>query len=241
MHQRTRRLAIVFGGGLLVTVGVLAACSTDNGTTPTPTQTSPDAAHPKTDSGNPDATTTPPTDGGADCGNVPSVKSSAGPYCFDVVDGGADGAAKSIDCNSANHEVCCTSVADDGGFGDSICAVATVDNTNGGYHAACNTALPGDGGKEYQCTEADHCPGSGESCCAMPFAGDTVGLKPGGNNDYPGCKAYFQSGKYVSGSSCKKNGCAPGELTLCASDNDCTAGTCVPIKIDGRYTGYCRL
>ena len=36
MLHRTRRMIIVFGGGLLLTLGAVAACTTDNGTTPLP-------------------------------------------------------------------------------------------------------------------------------------------------------------------------------------------------------------
>ena len=245
MQQRTRRLAIVFGGSLLATIGFLAACSTDNGTTPLPGQTGTDGGRDsaKGDGSNNDNdgddSSTPVGDGGADCANIPTVKSSPGPFCFTVLDGGGNGQTKSINCNAANHEVCCSDGRlDDGGFAPSECKVVTTSGGGGYNEGACAPTFEGDGGKEYHCTEQDHCPGQGESCCAVPR--EVTNLTPGKNNDFPGCQAYFQSGRYVAGTRCKKDGCAPGDLTLCSSDADCKAGKCVPLSLEGRYTGYCR-
>lgn len=252
MHQRTRRLAIVFAGSLLATIGALAACSTDNGTTPTPGAGTPDSG--KKDAAKADGSDTDPdTDGDAGdggkkpgtCTNQPTVKSSVGPYCLGVPDGGPDGGSGGVNCDSSKHEICCsdgTLPGDAGGYAPSECKVAAVSSE--GYAdspATCESTFTGTGGKEYHCTEADHCPGDGEFCCAYP-APPTTTLTPGHNKDFDdSCKAYYQSGKYVGGTRCQKTGCGMGELTLCSKDEDCKAGTCVPLSIEGRYTGYCRL
>jgi hypothetical protein len=244
MQQRTRRLAFVFAGTLFATVGVLAACSTDDGTTPLPGSDGGRDSAKADGSGNnndDDGGVPGPNDGGngADCANVPTVKSSVGPYCFSVVDGGGNGTTKSVNCNAENNEICCSDGRQaDGGFALSECKVATTSGGGGYTEGACAPTFEGDGGKEYHCMEKDHCPGSDEACCAIPR--EVTKLNPGKNDDFPGCQAFYQSGRYVEGTRCKKNGCAPGDLTLCSKDSDCPSGTCVPLTLEGRYGGYCR-
>ena len=87
MQQRTRRLAMLLGGSLLATVGFLAACSTDNGTTPLPGQTGTDSGREtKNDAGgttgDDDDDVTPVNDAGRDCSAAPKPRSNKGVFCF---------------------------------------------------------------------------------------------------------------------------------------------------------------
>lgn len=244
MKQRNRRLAFVFGGTLLATLAALAACSTDNGTTPTPGTNTPDAgkkdAKGETQDGGDDDDDTDggkkPADGGADCSAVPKPRTGDGPYCFSVKTD--DGGTANTNCNAGDHEVCCSGGRDvKGDFIDSECKVATV--AAEGYNTTCSAPALGDGGNEIHCTQADHCPNASETCCAIPVEGST--LKPGTNDDFPGCTAYYQSPRFLGGTRCK-DGCAAGELKLCTKDADCAGvGKCVSLKLSGRDVGYCRL
>lgn len=241
LGSRTRsRILIVLAGGLVSAAAILAACSTDNGSTPVPsidsgradTSTGTDGSNNNTDGNT-------PLDGGADCANVPETKSSVGPYCFSVADAGPDGSSKSKNCNSAADEICCSggSLGSDAGFEPSTCK-APGTNASGGYNeGTCGFANPG--GQEWHCTEKSHCPGQDELCCLI--GSDAGSPKPGNNFDFPGCQAYFQSTTFTNGSRCRKTSCQAGEQTLCASDADCKSGKCVPLKVAGRFTGYCRV
>lgn len=241
MEKRTRRLALVLGGGFLTTVGlVTAACSTDNGTSSNPLPGSDSGrdssrADGNTDPGDTDGGNT-PADAEADCANVPKVQSNEGVYCFGAnPDGGKCGAS----------QICCSDGRlSDGGFAPSTCEDNIGEATSGGgfKEGACTFPQGTDGGEEWHCTEASHCPNNGEVCCAIQ---DSVTGKnpepPTKNSDFPGCEAYFNGGNFVGGTRCRADSCKAGESTLCASDNDCKAGKCVPIKIGNRFTGYCRV
>ena len=252
MEQRTRRRLAFIGVGALMPIGgflLAAACGTDNGTTDTPKNDSgrTDTSSSSSSSSSGDSSgTSSGGDAAPDCSAVPNVKSSIGPFCFGVADASADGGTKSINCNSANDQVCCgDSKFADGGFAPSTCEPATV-NGAGGYNDACNGKYQGGPGSEWHCLEKAHCPGTDEYCC---LTGSDAGFpKPGENFDYKGCEnAKFQSGKFHSGTRCRKTACQQGEQTLCASDADCKAGTCTHIAIQAssgggsRFTGYCRV
>ncbi len=232
MQQKTvRRFAIVMGGGLLAVAGiVIGACSTDNGSS----SGTPGFDAGRDTKGGSDNETPPPDedsggseDAGADCANAPKVSGKdhpPGPFCFSAADGG---------CNSAQNEICCSDAKyGDGGFAPPVCA------------ANCNNAFQGtvDGGLEWHCTEASHCAAAGgqnERCCVTKGFIGTPNTQQ--NNDYPGCRAYFNSGNpaFVGGTRCRANECQAGELTLCASDAECKAGKCYPMKIANRFTGVC--
>jgi hypothetical protein len=230
----------VFGGGLLSIAGVVVgACSTDNGSSSgTPGF---DAGRDTKGGGN-DGEVTPPDDSGGggdagpDCSAAPKVSGKnhpPGPFCFSAGDGGG--------CNSNGPEVCCSDAKyGDGGFAPPVCAAATK-GASGYNEGACAAAFANtvDGGLEFHCTEASHCPNNGERCCvAKGFIGTPNTAQ---NNDYPGSQAYFNSGNpaFVGGTRCRTTECAAGELTLCASDAECKAGSCKPIKIANRFTGVC--
>lgn len=108
MQQRTRRLAIVLGGSLFATLGFLAACSTDNGTTPLPGQTGTDSGRDtsKTDGGDKadddDDDVTPVNDAGRDCSAAPKPRSNKGVFCF-----GGEGSNDGGSCDPAEKKVCC--------------------------------------------------------------------------------------------------------------------------------------
>lgn len=251
MQQSTRRLAWFMAGTFSMSAGLVAvACSTDNGggTTPIPTVDSGKDGHSSSSSssgssGDTDGSSSGGLDAGPDCSGAPKVKSSDGPYCFAVADAGEGGAPKGMDCPSADKEICCSGqrLAGDAGFENSTCETATVASSSGGGYdpsSVCQNGFTVEP-KQYHCTEAKHCPGTGEICCAIG-ADAGVTLQPGSDKDFPGCNVYFQSAKYVGGTRCQKD-CAAGEIQLCSSDSECKNGKCLPITIDGRYTGFCKL
>jgi len=235
-------ITFLTGAGL-----VAAACGTDNGTTATPGGGG-DSGRDGTgsSSGGSSGTTSSSgssgdLDGGADCANIPTPKSSDGPYCFAVLDASPDGGTMGKDCDNSKKEVCCAGqpLSGDGGFEPSTCEVAAT-TSSGGFTHDCNGYSWTNPPRRYDCTEKAHCSAAGGGYCCAIAADAGVSLMPGTNKDFPGCPVYYQSPKYVGGSRCETE-CAAGELTLCAKDGDCKNGKCVPVTLDGRYTGYCRL
>jgi hypothetical protein len=246
MRQAGHRVFVFFGGTFLVGAGLIAAaCGTDNGSTTTVptvdggrdgTASSSGASSGTTSSG---GSSGDPGDSGADCANIPTPKSGDGPYCFSVLDASADGGTAPKACDNSKNEVCCSGQPlGDAGFEPSTCEVA--DAGAGGFSHTCSGYAWQTAPRRYDCAEKAHCAGAGGGYCCAIAADAGVSLLPGSNKDFPGCPVYYQSPKFVGGSRCETE-CAAGELTLCAKDADCKAGKCVPITIDGRYTGYCRL
>lgn len=239
-----RRLYMFLGGTFLAGGGLIAAaCTTDNGTTtpvPTVNDSGRDTGNNNTSSsgGSSGGSSGSPGDGGADCANIPKPKSSDGPYCFSVADASPDGAAASKRC-SGNNEICCSGgrKPNDAGFENSQCVAATEADPGPGYEEGSCTGFT-TAVKEFHCMEGAHCPGATEVCCVT--ASDAGSPKPGQDNDFPGCPAYFQSGRFTNGTRCR-DACQAGELQMCASDGECKAGKCVPLTLEGRYGGYCRL
>ena len=242
MQQRTRRLAMLLGGSLLATVGFLAACSTDNGTTPLPGQGNPDSGRDtKKDSGDKadddDDDTPGGSDAGADCSAAPKLRSNKGVFCF-----GGEGSNDAGVCDPADDKVCCADSKDPatGQFVKARCAVATASGE--GYQAGSCNFPPDAGGREWHCTESKHCPNSGEACCVITgTGGQAPTAQP--DKDFPGCGTFFNGdqGYFVGGSRCRANGCNSGELTLCTSDAECPNGTtCHPFKLANRFTGICK-
>lgn len=244
MQQHTRRLAIILGASLLTTIGVLAACSTDNGTTPLPGQTGDGGGGGGKDGSKSDGNTvdpdddsgTKPKDGGADCSAAPKPRSNDGVFCF----GGA-GSNDGGQCDPAENKVCCADEKDSSGqFVPSKCAVATVGSE--GYNAGSCNLTPDAGGREWHCTEAAHCPNSGETCCVIAGWGGSPQAQPD-TKDFPGCGNFFNSASdfFVGGSRCRSGGCNAAELTLCSSDDECGNGTtCHFFKLANRFTGVCK-
>jgi hypothetical protein len=236
------------GGTTLVGGGLVAvACSTDNGTT-TNVPTVGDSGRQDTGGGSSGASSggssgSPGDAGGPDCANIPKPKSSDGPFCFSVLDASPDGSTASMNCPAADNKICCSGgrKPNDAGFEPSQCVSAT-ENGNVYDEGACDTeadpAFTTDV-KEWHCMEAAHCPGSGAICCAT--VSEAGAPKPGQDNDFPGCPVYFQSGRFTDGTRCRDNACEANEIQMCSSDTECKAGKCVPITIEGRYGGYCRL
>lgn len=242
-----RRLYMFLGGTFLAGGGLIAAaCTTDNGTTtnvPTVNDSGRDTGGGSSGTTSSGGSSGDPGDAGPDCANIPKPKSSDGPFCFSVLDASPDGATASTNCPADQNKICCSGgrLPNDGGFEPSQCVAATTSSTAGYEEGACGTeanpAFTTDV-KEWHCMEGAHCPGNGEVCCA---AGSDAGTpKPGQDNDFPGCPVYFQSGRFTSGTRCR-DACQAGEIQMCSSDAECKAGKCVPLTIEGRYGGYCRL
>lgn len=242
MHQRTRRLAILFGGSLLAALGlVLAACSTDNGATPVPTTGTDSGRDTKgkdsgKDPGDDEDSGGGAKDAGVDCSTAPHLRSNTGVFCF-----GGTGTDDGGMCSADENKVCCGDAKDETGkFIKAYCAVATKDSA-GGYAAGSCDFAPDAGGREWHCSEDDQCPNAGEACCVIKGTGGTP--KALDDKDFPGCGTYYNGdqGFNVGGTRCRKGGtCEAGELKLCSKDADCDTGTCHPFKLANRYTGVCQ-
>ena len=241
-----RRLYMFLGGTFLAGGGLIAAaCTTDNGTTtnvPTVGDSGRDTGGGSSSGGGSSGGSSgTPGDGGADCADIPTPKSSDGPFCFSVLDASPDGGTMGKNC--ATGEICCSGgrLPNDGGFEPSQCIPATENGAvyeEGECDTMASPAFTTDV-KEWHCMEGDHCPGANAICCAT--VSDAGAPKPGQDNDFPGCPVYFQSGRFTDGTRCRATACEANEIQMCASDAECKAGKCVPLTIEGRYGGYCRL
>jgi hypothetical protein len=240
-----RRLYMFLGGTFLAGGGLIAAaCTTDNGTTTVPTVSDSGRDTGSTSSSGGSSSGSPSGDGGdasANCDDIPKKpKSSDGPFCFGAGAGAGDSgvdASPNANCDSTKNEICCSGgrLPNDAGFAPSQCKVATEDTVGYEEGTTCTGITPV---KEYHCMEGAHCPGSGEVCCVT--VSEAGAPKPGQDNDFPGCPVYFQSGRFTEGTRCR-DACQASELQMCSSDAECKAGKCVPLTLEGRYGGYCRL
>lgn len=177
-----------------------------------------------------------------DCSGAPQIPTGEGAYCLGVPDAGPDGRAGPKTCNAEANEICCGGGRlGGGGFESSRCQQASVSGAGGFQENACTgfSTTP----QQWHCMEAEHCPGSDEVCCLI--AGDAGSPTPGedkldGAVRYPGCGIYFQNQNFIGGTRCRKAQCRDGELTMCATDDDCPGGRCVYVSTAGRSAGYCR-
>ena len=259
MQQRTRRLAMLLGGSLLATVGFLAACSTDNGTTPLPgtggdsgRDTKKDGSDTKGDDDDDDTT---PGDGGtgADCGNAPKLRSNdKGSYCaFFVRDAAAGDAGAGGNRNCSHDETCCNpGKGSDGNFPSSFCA-STPRDTKGGNNGqtACGAQATANGstwnaaGSTWECADKNSC-GAGETCCMFTWAdggpNDKVNIGKSLDKDIPAACGALQAFKQ-GGTRCATS-CASDEIQLCSlSDDSCTGNQkCTPFSGQFRDLGACR-
>lgn len=255
MQQRFRKLALFVGASALVGAGfIVAACGTDNGTTPTPL---PDAGGGKDSATKADTSTTDPdagteTDGATvDCSTSPVLRTNTaadGFYCafYKPADGGT--------ANCAVGQTCCNPGIADGGafagkFPPAFCANGTGGDAICVAQAAVNNSeyQPGFFSNAWQCNDKTAC-AAGEICVmftsayvskpATDFANVGPNTKaPAACHEY---KAYKQGG-----SKC----IAPGALDpksmvqLCSMSDpgNCGAGTtCQPFDGSGRDLGSCR-
>jgi hypothetical protein len=232
MHQRNRRLVLTLAASLLATVGVLAACTTDNGTTPLPgggvdSGGGKDGAKSdgKVDEEEEDGGK--PKDGGttADCAAA-KPRSNKGIFCF----GGA-GSNDAGQCDPTDDQVCCADEKVGMNFADPKCAPA----------GGCGFT-PDAGGREWHCTEPSHCPGASPVCCVTKGWGGSPTTSPN-TKDFPGCGVLFNGATdfFVGGSRCREDSCEAAELQLCSEDSECDSGQkCTLIKIANRFTGVCK-
>ena len=233
MHLRPRRIAIFFAASTFAAACAIFACSTDNGTSVLP---APDA-NKDTNVPDPDGNVVDP---GVDaCADAFVPRTSTGPRCLGVIDGGGEGGTASRNCAGKTQICCADGRFSDGGFAPSECVTGVVSGGNTYNEGTCTPTFQGDGGKEYHCFEAAHCPGTGSVCC---MTGSTAGNPiPSGNNDWPGCdRTKFQNARFIGGTRCRAN-CAAGELQLCSSSAECKAGECIFLEADNRSTGYCKV
>lgn len=255
MQQRTRRLAIVFGGSLLVTLGFLAACSTDNGTTPLPGTSGTDSGRDTGKKPGEDGSVDPDDDGGtkpndsgttADCSTAPRLRSNTnGFFCaFFSRDGGADAGGNR---NCANDEICCNPGPKTPGGNDfpkSFCANKTAATNE------CATQAVAQGSEwvqarstTWECADKNAC-ADGESCCMYTWAdaGPTDKVNIGVNQDQDIPKACNALQAYKVGGSRCASACNADEIKLCSlTDDNCTGNQkCTPFEGVFRDLGYCK-
>ena len=251
MHQRVRRIAFFIGVGSLVSGGlIVAACSTDNGSssgTATPTF---DGSKPDTSS---NTDTGPnPTDGGTDspsdpdCGEAPRLRNNTGSFfcAFYRRDGGEAGIPTS---NCPSDETCCNPGPGAGGaFPASFCASGAkgAGDTNCSAQAAANgSSWPALDGSVWECNDKQAC-ATGDICCMIPaWRKATTDIAPFPKTDPdvpPACDA--KRAYNAGGSRCTTGAsCAAGQDRLCSVADPCPTGfDCVPIEALFRDVGYCK-
>ncbi len=215
------RLALLLLGTFTTATGVLIACSTDNGTTPIPRE---DAARPRSDGssgGTSGGEEEEEQDAGPDaagCDGGRSARSNRGVYCrSNAVDSDAGY------CTVGDKTICCNDSKIGTQFEPGKCVAA---------EGECG--FQGTGGREWHCTESDHC-GGGQACCVI--AGDDG--TPRVFKDRCGERNNDANKKFVGGSRCKAS-CGTDELRLCAKDADCDGDKkCYFFDLSSRFTGVC--
>jgi hypothetical protein len=260
MQQRTRRLAILFGGTVLASLGVLlAACSTDNGNTPPPgsgTDSGRDSAKADGSDETPDGEDGSPglkDAGAADCSTAPKLRSNdtGGFYCsFYARDAAAGDAGGRSNC--ADDETCCNpGKKADGTFPSSFCAKTPVDEKGGDNgQAACAAQAAANGStwvaeksSTWECGDKNNCD-DGQVCCLFTWADagtDKVNIGNSLDKDIPkSCNALqaFKQG----GTRCATSCAAGVEIQLCSkSDDTCTGNQkCTPFSALSRDLAACR-
>ncbi|HVH45581.1 MAG TPA: hypothetical protein VM925_24675 [Labilithrix sp.] len=259
MQQRTRRLAIVFGGALLTTIGVLAACSTDNGTTPVPGQNGTDSGsnNTKTDSGKVDTDTdgaASPSDAGADCSEAPRLRSNtSGFFCgFFRRDASAPDSGSGSLSACSNDETCCNPGKGGGAdFPPSFCA-KTPHDEKGGDNGQTECADQADengstwnvsGSTTWECGDKNNCD-DGQVCCLVTWADagatDKVNIGKSLDKEIPASCGALQAFKQ-GGTKCAAS-CAADQIQLCSTtDDNCTGNQkCTPFTALFRDLAYCK-
>lgn len=254
MQQRFRKLALFVGASSLVGAAlIVAACGTDNGSTPVPT---PGVDSGGKDSSKGDSSTTTDPDGGTvtdsstvDCAKAPVLRTNTtadGFFCaFYKPEAGA-----SANCTAT--ETCCNPGIADGGafsgkFPPAYCAAGKLDETGCAAAAAAHGSdfQVGFFSNAWQCNDKTAC-AAGEICVMYTSPHVTnpgtdkanVGIDtkaPAACHQY---KAYKQGG-----SKCKAGAPVAGEVQLCSMNDpgNCGAGTtCQPFDGAGRDLGSCR-
>lgn len=257
MQQRTRRLAIVFAASVLASLAVLAACSTDNGTTPTPSTSGKKDADKgddddDDDDSNPDGSKPKPADAGADCSEAPRVRTnSAGFFCsFFTRDAGASDAGGKSNCG--NDETCCNpGKADNGDFPPSFCASTPVGDKGGNNaQAACSDQAAENGSEwhaagssTWECGDKNNCD-DGQVCCMFTWADagamDKVNIGKSLDKAVPAACGALQAFKQ-GGTRCAAS-CAADEIRLCGKTDDSCTGSqkCTPFAALYRDLATCR-
>ncbi len=263
MQQATRRLMFVLGGTVLAAGGMLvAACSTDNGSTssgalPTPDAARPDTGNPSSSGGNDGS-----TDGGTDpdCASAPFIpdttKNDGGVFCpFQAAGKGAPDCTAVQECCSPGAEGPSGSLVFPPAFCANITKELAANNETTLRFAACKSqvpdaAAPGGGWNDsnafnaaFECEDKTSCPGSLPVCCATSQpnadAGSKVNIGPSTSKTIPAAcnaKSFYKSG----GTRCA-TACTTTEIQVCSkNDNSCPTGTvCKAAGGGGRSLGYC--
>lgn len=263
MQQATRRLVLVLGGAFSISAGLLvAACSTDNGTSSSGALPTVDSG-PKKDTGTPgdddDDTTTDGGDGGpaADCGAAPFLvnnSADAGIFCpFQA-------AKDAGNCLAATQQCCAPGTFGAPSFCANIVKTVEANNETAARFAACQAQVPDaaapDGGWDpnnkfnaaWECSDSTSCP-AGNVCCAtsQPGADATNKVNVGPNQFTKGIPAACNAKQlFKQGGTRCATACNSLELPLCSKNDQCASGQeCQAMAgtansgISTRYLGYC--
>lgn len=254
MNQRFRKLALVVSVASLMGAGLIVACSSDDKSTPLPTNnvdgstksdggTTNDSGGPGTgdDSGDGDGG----TEGGADCSKDPVLrKTDAGIRCaFMAPDSGSICQSDQICCNTESKAT-----------GPGFCA----DGPKNGTDSPCVAQAPNGStfnankGKAWECIDKNQC-GSDQICCMIQDEGRldldpknklNIGRTPSTDTKHPpACNV--QRAYNEGGSRCRptSGGCLDPELRLCSLNDDCGPNaTCTPFIDFTNFVdrGYCK-
>lgn len=257
MKQRTRRLAIVISASLLTTLGFIAACSTDNGSTPLPGSSGGvDSGRDSKGGGGDgssvetDGDTTPEDDaaGGADCGLAPKLRTTdQGFFCaFFTRDAAAGDAGAGGNRNCANDEICCNPGPTTPGGNDfpaSFCADKAAGTNECSQQAAANgTTWNQVRSSTWECADKSAC--GGQKCCMYTWADagpmDKVNLGPLSTASVPkACNALMA---YKAGGSRCAADCNADDIQLCSlTDDNCSGNQkCTPFSGNFRDLGACQ-
>lgn len=259
MQQRFRRLALFVGASALVGAGlIVAACGTDNGSTPVPTPGvdggGKDSSKTDGSTTDPDGSTDPDAANAPDCANEPKLRTNtttSGIYCaFYKRDGGAvEGGLGTSYCE--NDDTCCNPADVTAGTHElSYCAQGKGGDKCAAQAAANSSVWTADAGSSWECSDKNSC-SAGQVCCLMQDQAK-LALDPAKNklnigtfgknnpNSPPACNGH--AAYNAGGTRCTTGTtCGAGEYKLCSlSDDNCGAGTkCIAIEAFFRDLGYC--
>jgi hypothetical protein len=252
MRHSRQRLALITGGALLVSVGlVLVACS-DNTVEPLPGVPEDDVDGGATDARTADRRGAPgpdDEDGGGDCGTAPRVRGvTTGFFCTGFR---RDGGTTDASATSCDHdETCCNSGAIPGSspaIYPSFCAATPRADKGLQNQPACadqaaslGATWIAEGSFTWECADKNSC-NAGQVCCLFTKEGETdnANIGPSQDDRLAGCNAK-QAFKH-GGTYCAME-CAETDVKLCSStDENCGSKKCTAFRggPGSRDLAYC--
>lgn len=242
MELHTRRLMLTLGGSLVLSIGVLAACSSDSGFTALPgSTTAVDAGKKASTADSGDDGNGEDQDAGTTDAGCAIVRTAARQYCFGAraVDDAGSGCSVADD---THPEVCCADEKIGSTFTPAKCARTTATASNGYATGQCFDTTVDGGGREWHCLEARHCPETASQCCVIKGSGTGKPTATVDSNVAKRCNQFYNAGAatFVGGTRCE-SACATGELHLCGGDDECDPGeSCYYFTLGKHFTGVCK-